>query len=87
MSKKETGFKSHPSHKNDRRKTMSTHVCDINIPGLPTTLTGQIVPNMTNASLFGICILCKAGCQVLFDDDQSQVIYLALLFVMATKTW
>ncbi len=30
---------------------------------------------MTTASLFGICILCKAGCKVLFDDDKCQVIY------------
>jgi hypothetical protein len=59
----------------DGSKIMSIHVCDINIPGLPTTLTGQIVPNMTTTSLFGIRILCKAGCQVLFDDDKCKVIY------------
>ncbi len=46
-----------------------------NIPGIPTTLTGHIVPAMTIASLFGICILCKACCQVIFDDDKCQVIY------------
>ncbi len=50
-------------------------MCDINIPGLPTTLTSQIMPNMTNASIFCFRILHKAGCQVLFDDNKCQVIY------------
>ncbi len=38
-------------------------------------LTGHIMPDMTTASLFGIHILCEAGCKVLFDDDECQVIY------------
>jgi hypothetical protein len=54
----------------DGRKIKSTHTCDIVIPGLPKVLTGHIMPNMTTASLFGIRILCKAGCKVLFDDDK-----------------
>jgi hypothetical protein len=33
------------------------------------------MPDMTTASLFGIHILCKAGCKVLFDDNKCQVIY------------
>ena len=33
------------------------------------------MPDMTTASLFGIHILCEAGCKVLFDDDECQVIY------------
>ena len=53
----------------------STHICDIIILGLPTVLTGQIMPDMTTASLFGIHILCKVRCKVLFDDDKCQVIY------------
>ena len=28
----------------DGRRVMSTHMCDIIIPGLPTTLVGHIVP-------------------------------------------
>jgi hypothetical protein len=59
----------------DGRKIKSTHVCNIVIPGLPTVLTGHIMPNMTTALLFGIRILCKVGCKVLFDDDKCQVIY------------
>jgi len=59
----------------DGRKIKSMHTCDIVIPGLPKVLTGHIMPDMTTASLFGIRILCKAGCEVLFDDDKCQVIY------------
>jgi hypothetical protein len=54
---------------------MLTHMHDIIIPGLPTVLTGHIVADMTISYLFGIRVLCKAGCQVLFDDDKCQVIY------------
>ncbi len=59
----------------DGCKIKSMHICDIIIPGLPTVLTGHIMPDMTAASLFGIQILCKAGCKVLFDDNKCQVIY------------
>ena len=59
----------------DGRKITSSHVCDIRIPGLPTVLTGHIMPDMTTASLFGIRILCKAGCKVVFDDEKCQVFY------------
>ena len=59
----------------DGRKIVSSHICDVRIPGLPTILTGHIMPDMTTASLFGIHILCKAGCKVVFDDDKCQVFY------------
>ena len=36
----------------DRRRVMSTHMCDIIVPGLPTTLIGHIVPKLSIASLF-----------------------------------
>jgi hypothetical protein len=52
----------------DGKKVQSSHVCDIEIHGLPTVLTGYIVPSLTVASLIGICPLCKAGCKVVFDD-------------------
>jgi hypothetical protein len=51
------------------------HACNITSLGLPTFLTGHIMPGMTSASLFGIRVLCKAGCMVIFDDDKCQVIY------------
>ena len=59
----------------DGRKVHSTHECDINIPGLPTCLTGHIVPHLAVASLIGIRPLCKAGCTVTFDDDKCDVIF------------
>jgi hypothetical protein len=52
----------------DSKKVQSSHVCDIEIPGLPTVLTGHIVPSLTVTSLIGILPLCKAGCNVIFDD-------------------
>jgi hypothetical protein len=33
------------------RRVMSTHMCDIIIPGLPTTLVGHIEPELSIASL------------------------------------
>ena len=59
----------------DGRRVMSTHTCDIIIPGLPTILVGRVVPNLAVASLIGIRPLCKAGCTVTFDDDKCDVIY------------
>ncbi len=50
-------------------------MCDINILGLPTTLTGHIVPSLTIASLIGIRPLCKAGCRVTFDNTKCDVIF------------
>jgi hypothetical protein len=62
----------------DGRQVKSTHICDIDIPGLPTTLTGHIVPNLAIASLFGIRVLCKAGCKVVFDDNKCNVYFNSL---------
>ena len=59
----------------DGKKVQSSHVCDIEIPGLPTVLTGHIVPSLTVASLIGIRPLCKAGCKVIFDDLKCDVVY------------
>ncbi len=59
----------------DGRKVKSTHECHINIPGLPCTLTGHIVPTLVVASLIGIRPLCKAGCKVIFDNKKCEVVY------------
>ncbi len=59
----------------DGRKVKSTHECDIDIPGLPCTLTGHIVSTLAVASLIGIRPLCKAGCKVIFDDKKCEVVY------------
>jgi hypothetical protein len=57
----------------DGNKATKTHICDINIPGLPTVLTGHIVPSLAIASLMGICPLCKAGCTVIFNNEKCDV--------------
>jgi hypothetical protein len=59
----------------DGTKVKSTHECDITIPGLPTVLTGHIVPSLTVASLIGIRVLCEAGCTVTFNASHCDVIY------------
>ena len=69
----------------DGRQIKSTHICDIDIPGLPTTLTGHIVPGLAVASLFGIRVLCKAGCKVLFDNEKCDVCYNGKLILRGYK--
>jgi hypothetical protein len=59
----------------DGKKVRSSHVCDIEIPGLPTVLLGHIVPLLTVTSFIGIRPLCKAGCKVVFDDKKCDVIF------------
>ena len=59
----------------DGRRVMSTHMCDIIIPGLPTTLVSHIVPELSIASLFGIRVLTAAGCTVKFDTEKCVVKY------------
>jgi hypothetical protein len=49
----------------------STHICDYEIPGLPTQLEAHIVLNLTVALLIGI----KAGCVVIFTDKMCSVMY------------
>jgi hypothetical protein len=57
------------------RKMQSTHMCNITIPGLPTIITGHILPHLTVALLVGVRPLCKAGCQVLFSNNYCDVIF------------
>jgi hypothetical protein len=59
----------------DGCRVMSTHMCDIIIPGLPTTLVGHIVPELSIPSLFGIHVLTEAGCTVKFDIKKCVVTY------------
>jgi hypothetical protein len=53
----------------------SSHISDLEIPGLPHVLEGHIMPELTVASLVGIRILCKLGCTVLFTDTVCYVRY------------
>jgi hypothetical protein len=57
------------------RQVMSTYISDIYIEGLPTILTGHIIPSLSIASLFGIHALTDAGCNVTFDREKCTVRY------------
>jgi hypothetical protein len=59
----------------DGKLIMSTHICDIIILGLPTVLMGHIVPLLKVVSLIGICLLCKAGCMAIFNNQKCNVIF------------
>ncbi len=59
----------------DGRQVKSTHICNINILGLPTTLMGHIVPNLAIAPLFSIRVLCKDGCTVTFNANKCNVYF------------
>jgi hypothetical protein len=50
-------------------------MCDILLPGLPTTLVGYIVPELSIAYLFGIRVRTEAGCTVKFDNKKCVVKY------------
>jgi hypothetical protein len=55
----------------------STHICDYEIPGLPTSIEAHIIPDLTVASLIGICILCKSGCIVILQT-RHVMLYMAV---------
>jgi hypothetical protein len=59
----------------DGCRVLSTHMCDIVIPGLPTTLVGHILPESSIASLFRLRVLTEAGCTVNFDNKKCVVKY------------
>jgi hypothetical protein len=59
----------------DSHAVTSTPERDIIIDGLPVTLTGHIIPDLKIASLFGIQVLTKAGCEVKFDRNKCIVHY------------
>jgi hypothetical protein len=48
----------------DGHQASSTHMCTIHIKDLPFPLTGHIIPNLSVASLFDICLLTEVGCEV-----------------------
>jgi hypothetical protein len=59
----------------DGKVVKSTHVCNFELPGLPTILEGHIVPDLTMALLVGIRILCKAGCIIIFKKTACYIMY------------
>jgi hypothetical protein len=60
-------------------------MCDVIIPGLPTTLVGHIVPELSIASLFGIHVLAAAGCRVKFDIEKCIVQYNGKIILTGMK--
>jgi hypothetical protein len=56
-------------------KVQSTHTCDVVVPGFSHPLVRHIVPNLAIALLFGICLLCNAGCIVVFDKYKCNTWY------------
>jgi hypothetical protein len=68
------------------------HTCNIVVPGLPSPLVGHIVPNLAIALLIGICLLCNAGCIVVFDKYKCDVWYNGKIILTepcnkSTKLW
>jgi hypothetical protein len=59
----------------DGHRVLSMHMCDTVIPGLPTTLVGHIIPELSIPSLFGIRVLTEVGCTVKFDNKKCVVKY------------
>jgi hypothetical protein len=69
----------------DGKQIQSTHMCDIQIPGLPTVLTGHIVPSLSIASLIGIRLLCKAGCKAIFDNKKCGMMFNGVVILRGFK--
>ena len=69
----------------DGKMVHSTHICDVEIPGLLHVLEGHIVPALNVASLIGIRILCKVGCRVVFTDTACYVKYIGRIILRGTK--
>jgi hypothetical protein len=69
----------------DGKQIQSTHVCDIQILGLPTVITGHIVSSLSIASLIRIRPLCKAGCKVIFDDEKCDVMFNGVVILRGFK--
>jgi hypothetical protein len=69
----------------DGQQIKSTHVCNIQIVGLPTILKGHIVLSLNVTSLIGIRPLCKAGCIVTFDDMKCDVTYNGTVIIRGFK--
>jgi hypothetical protein len=67
------------------KQIKSTHVCNIQIPGLPMVLKGHIVPSLSIASLIGIRLLCKAGCKVIFNNKKCNVMFNGVVILREFK--
>jgi hypothetical protein len=59
----------------DERIVYSTHQCNVHIVGLPTILTGHIIPGLLIVLIFRIRVLTEAGCKVHFNKHKCTVWY------------
>jgi hypothetical protein len=62
-------------------------MCDIDIPGLPYTLTGHIIPSLSIASLFKIRVLTVVGCTVTFYINKCVVTFNGKEILRGNKGW
>jgi hypothetical protein len=69
----------------DGKVAKSTHVCNLEVPGLPYVLKGHIIPNLTVVSLIEVCLLCKVGCIMVFMDAACYVMYNGKVFFTGHK--
>jgi hypothetical protein len=69
----------------DGRQVSLTHMCNIRIKGLPSPLTGRIIPDLSIASLFGICILTEVGCKATFTKTTCVVKYNGKIILTSNK--
>ena len=57
-------------------KLVTTHEGEIDIPGLPIQARqAHICPDLAHSSLVSIKQLADAGCQIIYDETEVQVIY------------
>ena len=69
-----------------QRVSNRQYMCNIIIPGLPTTLVGHTVPELSIAFLFGIHVLMEAGCTVKkFDIEKCVVKYNGKIILTGMK--
>ncbi len=71
----------------DGKMVHSTHICDVEIPGLLHVLEGHIVPTLNVASLIDIILgsCAKVGCRVVFMDTACYVKYNGKIILQGTK--
>jgi hypothetical protein len=69
----------------DGWQVVSTHMCNINIDGLPFVLKGHIILDLSITSLFGIRVLTEVDCNVTFDKHKCTVRYNGKIILSGVK--
>ena len=68
----------------DGGQVQTTHDLEIDL-GLDSDVPAHTLPSLAHSSLVGIRVLCKMGCQVVFDDVECRVYYKNRLILVGTK--